>query len=301
MKNLKLRSRLAIVSSTDLGQMCLEKAARFSEVEIVGVISGERQIHKATTHGPMSNVSYVDFEALCRQGRYNHCHSRDLVSTKSWHEVLSRWAPDFILVAGWYDLIPESLVSEFSFVGLHASLLPSYRGWSPMVWALLNGEEKTGMSLFQFDSGLDTGPLFAQREFPIGARTRISDLKDVSNRVASEILEEFLMAMSAGTVRFNAQEDSDSRPWPVRTPADAEIDASYSAEWVDRLIRAQSEPYAGAFLKTGEGKIVIWEAEIVEAERPSGVNPGEIFTLDDSNYLACSPGNLRLLRFERDF
>jgi methionyl-tRNA formyltransferase len=76
-------------------------------------------------------------------------------------QTVTSWNPDAFLVAGWYHMIPKIWRNLAPAYGLHASLLPDYSGGAPLVWAMINGETKTGVTLFQMDDGVDSGPIVA--------------------------------------------------------------------------------------------------------------------------------------------
>ena len=92
--------------------------------------------------------------------------------------VLLEVNPDICFVVGWYWILPYDLIKsvKYGFLGFHASLLPKLRGFAPLVWAILNGEKKTGVTLFYFDEGVDSGDIVDQYGFEIGENDYIADL-----------------------------------------------------------------------------------------------------------------------------
>jgi methionyl-tRNA formyltransferase len=90
--------------------------------------------------------------------------------------TIQQYSPKYVLVAGWYWIIKPSLLRMVpgGFLGLHPSLLPKYRGSAPLVWAALRGEDQTGVSLFYFDEGIDTGDIVDQVSFPLAPQETIT-------------------------------------------------------------------------------------------------------------------------------
>lgn len=115
--------------------------------------------------------------------------------------VLARHEPRLVVVCGWYWLIaPETLAKvPEGWVGLHASLLPRYRGFAPLVWALLNGEREAGVSVFHLGDGVDTGDILAQRSFALDADATIADALRLAEGGFLEALREVWPALLAGT------------------------------------------------------------------------------------------------------
>ena len=91
--------------------------------------------------------------------------------------VVEKYRPDFCIVCGWYHLIPEETLNAVphGFAGIHASLLPAYRGSSPLVWALINVESEVGYSLFKFTPGMDDGPIWLQNSINVGTDETIGE------------------------------------------------------------------------------------------------------------------------------
>lgn len=175
---------------------------------------------------------------------------------------IDKYRPDLCVVVGWYYLIKQELIDRVrgGFVGVHNSLLPSYRGFAPAVWAMLNGENETGFSIFLFDKGMDTGKLFYQQRVPIAKSDYIGDLLD---KIDAEVVSFFCKHFSAITDEtMIPYEQPDTAPsyCAKRTPEHGRIDWSRPAEEIYDCIRAQSKPYPGAFTEYKGKTLKIWRA-----------------------------------------
>ncbi len=182
------------------------------------------------------------------------------------------------LAIGWYHMIPAKVRSIFPHgcLGLHASLLPRLRGAAPLNWAILSGAKKTGISLFQMEDGVDTGPLFAQQTVPIGDRTDVGDLVEASAVAACELIAKSLPLIVGGSLKARPQSGVPTYGLQ-RIPADGLINWRDSAEALDRLIRAVSRPYAGAFTGLEQKKLVIWKARPLAGPVVVHGVPGQFF------------------------
>ncbi len=115
--------------------------------------------------------------------------------------VIQRQKPTVGLVLGWYWILPDSMLSLFprGVLGIHASLLPSLRGNAPLVWARLLGLPETGVSLFYFDDGIDTGDIVGQMVIPIDDKDTIADLLAKADVCAADLIAANIEDLLRGT------------------------------------------------------------------------------------------------------
>lgn len=184
---------------------------------------------------------------------------------------------EFCLAAGWYYLIPKSVRSRFSkgCAGLHASLLPKFRGGSPLNWALLTGQRQAGISLFELTEGVDDGPIYGQQAFDIPTDAYIGDLIGLTQSATLDLMSECMPRIADGSLQAVPQ-TGDPTYCLQRTPEDGLIDWSGPAEKVIRLIRAVSHPYPGAFTCLGADKVVIWRASPLKGAPEIHGIPGQL-------------------------
>lgn len=206
--------------------------------------------------------------------------------------------PRAVLVAGWYWLISDDVLDAVpaGFIGLHYSALPRYRGSSPVVWALINGDDELGYSVFRLTTGMDEGPIAASGVVPRhdgyvgGALDRLTSaaVPDLVH-VARGILNESAV--------FTPQRTEGASYAAPRLPSDGRIDWTRDAAEIERFVRAQSRPYPGAFTVAKGVERRVWRATV--AETPCFGAPGQVvLTTDDSVMIACAHGTG--LRIERD-
>ena len=179
-------------------------------------------------------------------------------------EVIKKINPDVILVMGWFYLVPKKIrdIAKYGACGIHASLLPKYAGWAPLVWAIINGEKETGVTFFQFDDSVDGGDILAQKSFAIDYHDSIKEVYEKATIKSIEILLTTLPELE--NIQFIKQDKSKLEIWDKRTPSDGEIDLTQSSFELYNFIRAQSSPYPGAFFKTIDGKKLIIEKARIE-------------------------------------
>jgi methionyl-tRNA formyltransferase len=176
---------------------------------------------------------------------------------------------DALVVASYGQILPGSLLRgpRLGGVNVHASVLPRWRGASPVAAAILAGDEETGVSIMQMEEGLDTGPVFAVRTLPIGAGVTTPDLTADLALVGANLLVEVLAGLEDGSAVAEPQDDALATYAPRLTRADGVLDwAALSAAEVDRRVRAlQPWPGTVAPLAGDDVRIV--------AGAPSGAAP----------------------------
>ena len=185
---------------------------------------------------------------------------------KEYFDAFEALKPDFVLVVGWYYMIPKKFcdVATKGVAGIHASLLPKYRGNAPLVWAMINGEKETGVSLFYFDDDVDAGDLLGQKSFSIEASDTITEILGKTADASKKLLLDVLPRVEDDTVNRVVQDHSKASVFPKRTPNDGEINWDWDAQKIRNFIRAQTRPYPGAFTYENGKKVIIWDADIVD-------------------------------------
>jgi len=207
-------------------------------------------------------------------------------------------APDLIVLASYGKILPQTVleVAPLGNWNLHASLLPNYRGASPIQYALLNGERETGVTLMEMVVAMDAGDIYLQATEPIHPDDDYGTLEARLAQCAASLLLEGLEHLQAGTLTRTPQDHAAATYAPLITKDDTRIRWEEPAERCRNRIRAFS-PKPGAFT-SWQGKILkLWKAEV--APRPEHAAPGEIVACaPDDLRVACGEGALRLLEVQ---
>lgn len=185
---------------------------------------------------------------------------------------------DLMLTVSWRYLIPPEiyqLPAQGTFV-FHDSLLPAYRGFAPTVWAILNGEDHTGVSLFEISEGVDKGRIVEKRRVPIGADDTIAHIMEQVTQTYLDLLTDALPLLLAGSAPRYPQDESKATYTCKRLPEDNQIDWTQPTRTIYNLIRAVSAPYPGAFTMLNGRKLIVWEAKRIELPRYVGRVAGRV-------------------------
>jgi len=210
--------------------------------------------------------------------------------------------PELVVVCGWYRLLdPEVLAcAPGGFLGVHPSLLPAYRGGSPLVWAVANGDREVGVSLFTLTEGMDEGDLWGQRTVPVGPLDAIADVLAGVEAATLDLIDATYPDILAGRARPRAQGEDGVSYAALRRPEDGRVRWDWPAVRVHDFVRAQSRPYPGAFTVAEGTTVRLWSA------RPVGVpcfgTPGQVVrVVGDEVHIACGDRSaLAVLRVQPD-
>lgn len=177
-------------------------------------------------------------------------------------DLLNSIRPDIIIVAGWRQVIDKEILDKYTLIGFHPTLLPYGRGQAPIINTILSGLNKSGVTMFYIDEGIDSGDIIGQEEFDIG-EDFTSDMVYVSVELAGiRLLKKYLNMLIIGIAPRIKQDDSKATYF--KTPKSNSIEITDDVETIYRKIRAFSEPYDGAYIEKDGKKLIIWEAELVE-------------------------------------
>jgi methionyl-tRNA formyltransferase len=206
--------------------------------------------------------------------------------------------PDAIAVVAFGRILPPEILSlpRLACVNVHASLLPKYRGASPIQAAILAGERETGVVTMRMEAELDAGPLYLRKSVAIGPRETAGELSERLAALGGRLLVETLRGLEAGVLSARPQEGEASFCRPIRRE-DGEVDWSLGAPEITRRLRAYS-PWPGLYTFFGSDRIKILDAE--ETELAAASEPGS-FRLE-AGELVVSAGEgsaLRLRRLQR--
>lgn len=210
------------------------------------------------------------------------------------YDLIRDYNPDVIVVAAYGQIIPKEILElpKFGCINVHASLLPKYRGASPIQHVILDGEEKSGVTIMQMAEGIDTGDMLAKREISIEGMT-CDELHDKLSELGAELLVETLPKVERGEIIPEKQDESQANYVGMIRKEDGKIDfAVKTAVEVERQIRA-FDPWPGAFCIYGDANMKVRKAEVLSGQ--SAECPGcVVATGKEGIDVACKEGILRI-------
>ena len=189
---------------------------------------------------------------------------------------------DLMFLVNWRYLIQSNIYKRprLGTYVFHDSLLPKYRGFSPTVWAIINDEDHTGITLFQIADDVDSGDIVSQKKIPIGKSDTINLVIEKVTQGYLDILESNIESLVFGSVSKISQNHSQATFTCNRLPEDNVINWNLSTIEIYNLIRAVSEPYPGAYTYLYGKKMFIWKAQLLEeVKRYVGIIPGRVIEI----------------------
>ncbi|HEY2063633.1 methionyl-tRNA formyltransferase [Amycolatopsis sp. NBC_01480] len=184
---------------------------------------------------------------------------------------------DLIVANNWRTWLPPEIFAlpRHGTLNVHDSLLPAYAGFSPLIWALINGEPEVGVTAHMMNAELDAGDIVVQRAVPVGPKDTTTDLFHRTVDLIAPITTEAISLIETGNVVPIAQDRSKASFFHKRAPRDSLIDWTWPAEDIERLVRAQSDPYPNAFAYHRGDQLRIAAASVSAGHY--GGTPGRIF------------------------
>src|SRR5690606_8593074 len=177
------------------------------------------------------------------------------------------------------DNIILKLCSKFAF-NVHGSLLPKYRGRTPHVWSIINNEKVSGITAHIIDEGCDTGHIIEQIKIKISAKDTGATLLEKYNELYLPLIRSVLERIKGGEIILKKQNNSIATYFGKRTPDDGKIDWNWQKERIYNWVRAQADPYPGAFTFFKGRKFIIDEVRFSNFGFDYSTENGKIVSLE---------------------
>jgi methionyl-tRNA formyltransferase len=208
-------------------------------------------------------------------------------------EPLRAVDPDVIVATNWRTWIPPEVFTlpRLGTLNVHDSLLPAYAGFSPLIWALINGEPEVGVTAHMMDEVLDAGDIVIQRAVPVGPTDTTTDLFYRTLELFGPITTDGLALIATGRTDWVKQDRSKASFFHKRSIEDSRIDWTWPAEEIERLVRAQSDPYPNAFTYRGGERLRVVSAAVSEGRY--GGTPGRIFIREGDGVVIVAGADAR--------
>lgn len=285
--------RVVMFGYSEVGYQCLELLLQRG-VAVVGVFThdddpGEQQWFKSVAALAQRNGIPV-FKPHSLRG-------------PEWQQTMRDLAPDLILSLYYRNMIPMRLLegARLGAFNMHGSVLPRYRGRAPLNWAIIHGEDHTGVTLHVMEASADTGAIVDFERIPVGPEESVADVLPRIPPAAVSVLGRQLDALLRGTAPQTPQDHSKATYFGRRTPADGQIDWSRDCRAVFNFVRAITRPFPGAFADLPEpyGRISVWWGRPVE-DGDSRALPGTVLAADPLT-IQTGRGSFVITDWERQY
>lgn len=217
---------------------------------------------------------------------------------------LKKYEADIYIVAAFGQILSQEIldIPKYKCLNIHASLLPKYRGASPIQHVIIDGEKETGITIMQMDAGIDTGDMLYKKAIEIADNDTFETLHDKLTVLGGEAIVEALPLLEKGALTPRKQNSEESCYAPLISKSMGEIDFTKAAVTIDRLIRGMN-PWPSAYTYYRGRQLKIWKAVPVSGQEAEGsvtaAPPGTIVRVTkDAFFVVCGDGCLQVLELQ---
>ena len=287
-----INMKIVYIGTREMGYECLKFLLQAYAQQLVAVYTLDESLAPKT-------AGYKALDDLMGWKKIPFQKVRDINAAEITQQI-RQYAPDVIVQVAWSQIIKDEIlrIPRRGCVGFHSSLLPRYRGGSPVNWGLINGEKEWGITFFYLEPGVDHGDIIAQKKFPIIEEDTCKTVYEKCTSAAVEILRECLPRIEQGTMPRKKQDDSKATVFKRRKPEDGVIDWDKTTLQLYNWVRALTHPYPGAFSFYKGKKIFIWKAK--KAIWKGKEKPGTIVKVDKEVLVKTGDGALRLQSIQEE-
>lgn len=256
--------KFAFVTCVQIGLSCMEAIYEVDgKLDLIISIPDEKAKKK-------SGRIYVDDFAEKNNipvVKSNHVNDAVVVEAIKAHNI------DWLFIIGWSQIASKEVIEtpNLGAIGAHPTLLPVGRGRAAIPWAIIKGLDQTGVSFFKMDEGVDTGLILGQEVVPIQPTETALTLYGKVNTAHETLIKKLFVDLQNNAAEGKVQDESKATYWEGRKPKDGELFETMSVNEVDRLVRATTKPYPGAFIIRGNKKVTIWKGVMSATKIESNV------------------------------
>ncbi|OCL27936.1 methionyl-tRNA formyltransferase [Orenia metallireducens] len=286
--------RVAFMGTPDFAVPCLQALIEADFLDVVGVVS---QPDRKRGRGQKVKPTPVKKRALKHD---IEVFQPEKVSTAEGIAKLEEWNPEVIVVVAYGQILKEEVLNlpKYGCINIHASLLPKYRGAAPIHRAIIDGEEKTGITTMHMDKGMDTGDMILKEELEISPEDTVGTLHDKLSEIGANLIVETLKQIEAGSAPREQQDDEQATYAPKISKQEGLVDWSKDVRSIWNLIRGMN-PWPGSYTYQEGSRLKLWNSKIYDNKKVAeGVIPGTVVKVDDELGIVVQTGEGQLLLTE---
>ena len=273
--------RIVFMGTPDFAVPCLERIIEDGH-EVVGVFSqpdkpvGRKQV---LTPPPVKKCAIENSIPVYQPNKIKGSNSL---------EIIENLKPDILVVVAYGKILPKDILecSKYGSINVHASLLPKYRGAAPIQWAVLNGDEVTGVTIMQMDEGLDTGDMLLVEKTPIDINETSEELFERLSKIGADALSKILIDIDNGNVNPIKQPSGDFQYATMINRDLCPIDWNKSAFEIHNKVRGL-QTWPCAITKINSHNVKIHKSVLVDCK---GGKAGEVIDNKNNIIVSCGDG-----------
>jgi len=268
-----MKKKIAFATCVQLGLSCIEEIYRIGgNLDLLITLNDDKAKNKSGRIY-LDNVASENDSPLLKIDNIN---DQEVIDTLRERQI------DWLFIIGWSQIAKKEVLEAptYGCIGMHPTLLPVGRGRAAIPWAIIKGLDETGVTMFKLDEGVDTGDIIGQGIISLGKGTTATELYKKVNDMHITLIEKHWDDIVKNNITLTKQNEMDATEWPGRKPEDGEILNSMTMDAVDKLVRAVTHPYPGAFYNDGEKIIRIWSAQTSVDEGKINLSDGYLIPID---------------------
>jgi methionyl-tRNA formyltransferase len=245
--------KIAFATCVQLGLSCIEEIYRIGgNLDLLITLKDEKAKNK-------SGRIYLDDIANKNNAPLLKI---DNINDQEVRNALKEYQIDWLFIIGWSQIAKQEILNTplYGCIGMHPTLLPVGRGRASIPWAIIKGLKETGVTMFKLDEGVDTGDIIGQGVIPLDENTTATDLYQKVDEMHIRLISAYWKDIVNNNITLKKQNESVATEWPGRKPEDGEIYKEMSVDEAEKLVRAVTKPYPGAFYKKDGLIIRVWKA-----------------------------------------
>ncbi len=249
--------KLGFVTCVKLGLSCIEEIYKSGlSLDIAITLNDDKAVQKS---------GRIFLDKICSRHNINLLKI-DNINDQIAIDFIQNNSIDWLFIIGWSQIAKNKILksSKYGVIGAHPTLLPVGRGRAAIPWTILKEINQTGVSFFKLDEGVDTGDLIHQEIISVEKNEDAGTLYQKVNHAHIKGISRVVKILKSEKLNLIKQDNSLSSYWPSREPNDGEINLNETIFMAEKLIRATTKPYPGAFVIRKNKKIIIWKARIVD-------------------------------------
>ena len=279
--------RIIYLGTSDIAVPALQALIQ-SDQEVVAVVT---QPDKSSGRGKNIRFSPVKEAALAAS---LPILQPERIKEEQVQSQLKELSPDLLVVTAYSQKIPDEVIAiaPYGCINIHPSLLPKYRGAAPLIGAILNGEEKTGVTIMRIAAELDAGNILAQEELLIDPDDTLRTLEPKAAELGARMLLDVIRQMENGTLKETPQDPESATYMKTISKEAGKIDFSQPAKQIQCQIRA-FDPWPSAYTSLEGKTFKFWAADVVE--NTEEIEPGTVVYVDKKTLIVkCGKDALSL-------
>lgn len=268
-----MKKKIAFATCVQLGLSCIEEIYRIGgSLDLLITLKDEKAKNK-------SGRIYLDEianEHITPLLKIDNINDQEVLNALKEHQI------DWLFIIGWSQIAKKDVLKapKYGCIGMHPTLLPVGRGRAAIPWTIIKGLKETGVTMFKLDEGVDTGDIIGQGVIKLDQNTTATVLYQKVDDMHITLIAKYWDDIVNNNITLIKQNDVDATEWPGRKPEDGEISSSMTMDEADKLVRAVTHPYPGAFYKDKDKTMRIWSAKTDKNDGGIKLSDGYLIPID---------------------